>query len=147
MQSDKIILEPLTAADAAFMFSLYTNASVATEYTEAPFADGESAINFTNRLIDFCEAVFTIRTNASPGTPIGDCALHHLNAETKEMEIGGSLLPEHWGKGYMQEAFYLLAKIARDRFGAHVLIGNTEKTNHKAARLVEKMGFEKYQVE
>lgn len=38
-------------------------------------------------------------------TLIGDCALHEWNVSKREIEIGGTLLLEYWGKGIMKTAF------------------------------------------
>jgi [ribosomal protein S5]-alanine N-acetyltransferase len=143
----KIILKPLVRADADFLYSMYTNPAIAANYKEPPFSDGESADSFATRLISVCEAIFTIRLVDSPDIAIGDCALHHWNPDTKEIEIGGCLMPAYWGKGLMKEAFELLSVLARTKFDAHSLIGNTELTNLKAARLVEKMGFKRDRIE
>lgn len=97
--------------------------------------------------MSLCEFVFTIEPRAHPELAIGDRALHHWNRETDEIAIGGSLLPEYWGRGMMQAAFELLTEIARQKLGVRTLVGQTKSRNHKAIRLFQKMGFATHLIE
>lgn len=142
--SKKVILKPLEEDQAGFLFDLYANPQVAACFDENPFLPGETAQAFTQRIISACQYIFTIRPARQPELMIGDCALHHWDPHTKEIEIGGSLYPEYWGKGYMQAAFEILTTMVRQELGVVTLIGNTKAGNTNAIRLLEKMGFEKH---
>lgn len=109
------------------------------------FLPNETPVQFTERIISLCEYVFTIRPTENPDLIIGDCALHHWDKQKSEVIIGGSLLPEYWGKGYMRSAFEQLIQIAKQELGIKIILGHTKTRNIKAIRLVEKMGFETYQ--
>ena len=145
--NNKVILEHLTADNADFFYNIYSHPQLIVNFDESPFLPNETSIEFTNRIISHCEFIFTIRLIENPQLIVGDCALHHWNKETNEIEIGGSLLPEYWGQGLMQSAFELLTVIAKQDLGIKILLGPTKTRNHKAIRLVEKMGFKKYQVD
>ncbi len=138
---DKVVLQPLTMRDAEIFYQLYSNPLVAACFVESPFLPGETPSVFTERIVNACNFIFTIRPADKPGLIIGDCALHHWNDILKEASIGGSLLPDYWGMGYMQDAFCHLAVIAKQELGALTLVGQTRPRNTKAIRLVEKMGF------
>jgi len=139
LRFDKVILVTLTEIDAHEFFELYKDKKV--NGGEEPFLPGEQPIEFTRRIISLCQAIFSIRLAESPEVLIGDCALHHWNQAKKEIEIGGSLYPEYWGKGYMQSAFTLLEKIAKEAYKVDKIIGKTKPDNRKAIKLVEKLGF------
>jgi [ribosomal protein S5]-alanine N-acetyltransferase len=143
--NNKIILEQLTKNDADFFYEIYSHPQLTVNFDESPFLLNETPIEFTERIISLCEFIFTIRPIENPNLLIGDCALHHWNKDTNEIVIGGSLFPEYWGKGLMQSAFELLTEIAKQDLGVKTLLGPTK--NHKAIRLVEKMGFKKHQVD
>ncbi len=141
--NEKVILERLTVDNADFIYELYSRPELAEYFDESPFLQNETPTEFTARIISLCEYIFTIRPTDQPNLIIGDCALHHWNKQKKEIEIGGSLLPEYWGKGYMQSAFEILTKIATLELCAETLFGQTKTRNLNAIRLAEKMGFEK----
>lgn len=48
---------------------------------------------------------------------MGICSLHNYDKTNKTIEIGGTLLPEFWGKDIMKEAFLILIDKARIDFG------------------------------
>ena len=145
--NDKVILEQLTENDADFFYEIYSLPQLTVNFDESPFLPDETPIEFTKRIISLSEFIFTIRPITQPELIIGDCALHHWNKDTNEIVIGGSLFPAYWGKGFMQSAFELLAEFAKKELGVKALLGMTKTRNHKAIRLVEKMGFVKYQID
>lgn len=137
----KVILEQLTVNDAVFFYGIYSHPQLTVAFDGSPFLPNETPAEFTERISSLCEFIFTIRPADAPDLLIGDCALHHWDRENKEIAIGGSLLPEYWGMGYMQAAFELLIKIAKQELGVKTLLGETKTSNRQAIRLVEKMGF------
>lgn len=145
--NDKVILEQLTENDADFFYEIYSLPQLTVNFDESPFLPDETPIEFTKRIILLSEFIFTIRPITQLELIIGDCALHHWNKDTNEIVIGGSLFPAYWGKGFMQSAFELLAEFAKKESGVKALLGMTKTRNHKAIRLVEKMGFVKYQID
>lgn len=146
LSNKKVTLHHLTERDAAIFYKIYTHPALTVNFDESPVLPNETATEFTKRISSFCNYIFTIRPTDQPNLIIGDCALHHWDKENKEIEIGGSLFPEYWGKGYMQAAFELLTEFARQELGVKTLIGTTKTRNTQAIRLVEKMGYVKYQV-
>ncbi len=145
LSNHKVILNNLTVQDADFFYEIYTHPALTVNFDEIPFLPNETSTEFTERIISLCECIFTIRPTDRPNLIIGDCALHHWDKQKHEIVIGGSLFPEYWGKGYMQAAFELLTDIAKQELGVKALLGPTKTRNTKAIRLVEKMGFVKYQ--
>lgn len=147
LSNDRVILTPLTVKDADFFYKIYTHPALTVNFDESPFLPNETATAFTERIISHCVYIFTIRPTDHPNLMIGDCALHHWDQQNHKIEIGGSLFPEYWGKGYMQAAFELLTEIAKQELGVNTLLGSTKTSNSKAIRMVEKMGFVKHQVD
>lgn len=146
MTNHKVQLVTLTLENADFLYSIYTNTALTMNFDD-PFLKNETPLAFTKRIISTCECIFTIRPSEKPNLMIGDCALHHWNRHNKEIFIGGSLFPMYWGQGYMQAAFELLIKIAKQHFDVATISGQTKITNTKAIRLAEKMGFVRYGVD
>ncbi|GAA4178111.1 MULTISPECIES: GNAT family N-acetyltransferase [Sphingobacterium] len=146
MYNDKVILKELTINDADFFYNIYSHPELTVNFDESPFMENETAAEFTKRIISICEYIYTIRPLEYPELIIGDCALHHWDKENQEIVIGGSLLPQYWGKGLMQSAFDLLIVLAKYNLDVKTLLAPTKTRNHKAIRLVEKMGFLKYKM-
>ncbi|UYQ93816.1 GNAT family N-acetyltransferase [Chitinophaga horti] len=132
----QILLRPLTTADAAAFYLLYNTQE------EKPFEPGETPEQFTNRIMSYCEYIWTIALVDDPGKIIGDCALHHFETTTGEIQVGGALLPEYQGKGYMARAFTLVMDFAASTLGIRIFVGETTPGNFAAIKLVQKLGFE-----
>jgi ribosomal-protein-alanine N-acetyltransferase len=141
MSNNIVIIEPLTAQDASAYASLYNQRNESAGFEEDSFLPDETPEAFTRRIISLCEVIFTIRTVDNPTVIIGDCALHHLNKATKEIEIGGTLMKAYRGKGYMQAAFELLTRIAKDKWGIEALMAKTNSGNTRAIKFANKSGF------
>lgn len=116
-------------------------------YAEPPVPNRTALTDFMKMLRSPSVFCWTVRLRLNPDTLIGVAALHHHNPEHKSMEIGGTLLPGFWGQGIMQEAFLALMNIAKDHFQVNYIFGKTQSVNLSAIRLVEKLGFTKWQIE
>lgn len=138
----KIILKEISVKDAKSFYRLYFGDESAIQDRKT---DGEhmNPAQFTEHILSLCEELYSIRTVENEEIVIGDCALHHWNQEEKKIEIGGSLLPEYWGKGIMSAAFELLIALAKGKYQVNVLVAKTEITNLKALKFAEKLGFQK----
>lgn len=134
-----IILKPLTIDDADAFYSLYEHPDI--HHGREPFLPGESAAEFTRRIIEACIVIYTIRPENDPETIAGDCALHDPDDSNHAVEIGGSLLPAFRGRGYMQAAFRVLERIASEDYHFQRLVAKTEETNLAAIRLVQQLGY------
>ena len=141
LNDEKILLQQLTINDSLIFHSLYfpngrDKQNLAAEETKTP-------IEFTKHIISLCNNIFTIRLIDNPTKIIGECALHDLNKERKEIEIGGTLFPEYWGHGIMASAFQILIEFAKQEYAVNKIIAKTEITNDKALRFADKLGFKK----
>lgn len=135
---ENIILKQLIDADALAFHRLYNPGGAwghAITGTKTP-------LEFTRHIISLCNLIFSIRMADAPDYIIGDCALHDWDKTKGEIEIGGTLLPEFWGKGIMKGAFELLIARAQQQYLVNKIIAKTEKENHKAIKFALKMGFE-----
>lgn len=140
---DKVIgLEILSITDSAKVFELYTNRMVLQNYRHRPIVNRSQAKDFIRRITTNGCWSWKIISNDKNKTFLGICSLHHFDQSEKSIEIGGTLFPEFWGQGIMQNAFNELLNIAKHDFGAHKILGRTLPTNQQAIVLVKKLGFE-----
>ncbi|MBE7176347.1 MAG: GNAT family N-acetyltransferase [Mucilaginibacter polytrichastri] len=141
LQNDRVVLVPLSDADAGAFYAIYADPVISVRFGNDLFLPGETALAFTRRIAAQCARIYTIRETAHPETIIGDCALHHYDAEKQEAQIGGTLLPQYQGKKRMTAAFTLLFAVAKQELHVHTLIGATQNGNEAAIRLAESLGF------
>lgn len=141
LSNEKIILKPLTKKDSITFYNLYFPKAKQEEKQKVLKIDNKSPLEFTEYIISLCNCIFTIRTIEHPTKIIGDCALHDLNKEKSEIEIGGTLLPEYWGKGIMATAFQLLIEYAKQEYSIGKIVAKTEMTNINALKFAKKFGF------
>ena len=141
LSNHKVVLMPLTVKQAESFYQLYANKQVVKNHEEEVIYTDETSRTFTERIIAACNNIWTVRAAESPELIIGDCALHDYDPETRTIEIGGSLLPEYWGKGYMQSAFSLAIAFAQENYSVTTIVAKTTTTNNKAIRFAEKFGF------
>lgn len=134
-------LIPLNGDMAEFYHSLYTHSQVIEHYDEAAVRPGETALQFTQRIMRACNQIWTIRLAEAENEIIGDIALHDYNSLDKTIEFGGALLPIYWGKGIMQSAFSLIIAFVNENYNVKRIMAHTTASNEKAIRLVSKLGF------
>lgn len=135
LKKENILLQPLSEADAAAFYRLYAEG-------ERPVTGNKTPLEFTQYIISLCNEIYSIRMADDPDALIGDCALHDWNVSEREIEIGGTLLPEYWGKGIMKTAFDLLIARARQNYAVDKILAKTEIENKKAIKFALKMGFQ-----
>jgi diamine N-acetyltransferase len=81
-----------------------------------------------------------IITDAETGEVYGDLALHLLS-EGRTAEIGYTLAPEFWGKGYAVEAAAALVEYFFDTLGVTRVMGITHPDNRASAMVLERIGM------
>lgn len=64
-----------------------------------------------------------------------------LSKEHKKAEIGFWLLPEFWGKGFMQETFPVICDYGFNQLGLNRIEGFVEPENTACKKAIEKMNF------
>ena len=72
---------------------------------------------------------------------LGAGGFNDLNKQLRKAEIGFWLLPEFWGKGYMQEAFPIICDYGFNKLDLKKIEGFVESKNTRCKIAVEKLGF------
>jgi RimJ/RimL family protein N-acetyltransferase len=75
------------------------------------------------------------------GEMVGDCALHTLATDDRQSEIGFTLASQSQGHGYATESLTCLLDYVFRNLGKHRVIAVTDVDNHRAARVLERVGF------
>jgi len=142
LRKGNILLKQLSTEDALMFHRLYAGAE-----KDSDLRGSKTPLEFTQHIISLCNQIFSIRMGDDAENIIGDCALHDWNASRREIEIGGSLLPEYWGKGIMNTAFDLLIAWAQHQYAINTILAKTEIENKNAIKFALKMGFKQIKTE
>ena len=74
---------------------------------------------------------------------IGDLAFWRIDIRHSRAEIGYTLKPEYWGRGYMKEAMTRIIQFGYDELNIHSIEANINPKNENSRALLLKMGFKK----
>lgn len=77
----------------------------------------------------------------SAGSKLGALGLNNICQENKNAELGYWLLPQHWGKGIMQEALHGLLTYAFNELKIHRISAEVEIENLKSQQLLQAFNF------
>ncbi len=72
---------------------------------------------------------------------IGDCGIHFLRDEPRQVELGITLAPDHQGRGLAKEALSTVLGYVFDTLGKHLALALTDAENYAAAGLFRSLGF------
>lgn len=72
----------------------------------------------------------------------GGGGLNALDSKHRKAEIGFWLLPEYWGRGYMQEAMNAIIKYAFEELNLHRIEGYVDHDNANCKKGLAKMNFQ-----
>jgi RimJ/RimL family protein N-acetyltransferase len=79
------------------------------------------------------------------GELIGDLAIHRLDTESLEFEIGFTLARQFQGNGYAREALLALRDYLINEVGITKLEASTDRRNLSSIKLLETVGFHRVQ--
>lgn len=144
LETARLILRPVTTADADFMLELMNEPAFIRNVADRGLrtrGDAEAYI---------IEKVLPSYANFGFGSwrvdlkeislPIGTCGL--LKRESLEdVDVGFALLERHWGNGYAFEAACAVMEHGRNVLGIERIVGITAPGNRASIELLEKLGL------
>jgi len=80
-------------------------------------------------------------TTLADGETVGDCGIHFLAGDERQVELGITLSPEYQGRGLAAEAVASVLRYVFDSLGKHRVRAVTDAENHAAASLFRRLGF------
>ena len=147
LETDRLILRPITPADATSVF-LYCSNPAVTRFTlfethqtiddSRWFCEEYTRSRYTSREPD----PFGIILKADPlRSVVGAIGVHWASQPNLTMEFGYSLAEPYWGRGLVVEAAravlpYVFEEYAVERLQARVFVGNDA-----SERVLQKLGF------
>lgn len=79
--------------------------------------------------------------NTNTNQFLGAGGFNNLSKKLKKAEIGFWLMPEFWGKGYMQQAMPIICEYGFKELGLERIEGFVESENLNCKRALEKLHF------
>ena len=80
-------------------------------------------------------------TTLEAGTIVGDCGIHFLADDERQVELGVTLSPAYHGRGLAAEAVASVLRYVFDSLGKHRARAVTDAENLAAASLFRRLGF------
>ncbi|KAJ5167562.1 uncharacterized protein N7482_006343 [Penicillium canariense] len=159
-ESERLLLRPICDSDAAALLAIPSRPELAkTNHPKEPFKSIEetrqwmSSKTFAEGPLDIigCSFTFAILDKSIPKSQEQLVGYVSVNTLDPCPEIGYSLLPESWGKGFATEALRMMLKMWWDlpRRSVDDCNGNEEKVyaicekaNEASCKVLRKCGFE-----
>ncbi|WP_176470275.1 GNAT family N-acetyltransferase [Terribacillus saccharophilus] len=146
LETERIVLDEVKMQDAPYVFAALSDRNVTKFYGMEPLQSIEEAERVISSFRCGLQEGRVIRWGMyckEAGRFLGTIGLHQVNRSNRRAEIGYELHPDHWKKGFANEAMgavlgYCFKELDLLRIGAMVY-----PENKASAALLEKQGFMK----
>ena len=145
LKTEHLILRVLKPEDAPELLALRSDDQVNAYIDRPPTTTLEEAGNFINRILGGVKnnsCFYWAITLSGSAKVIGTICLWNFKAARKLAEVGYELLPEHQGKGLMQEALTEVVGYGFRNLGLEVLLAVTHRQNAASVRLLQRLDFQ-----
>lgn len=145
LDTERLTLRWLTAADAPFMLGLLNEPSFIENIGDRGVRTVEGASEYITR-----GAVASYEQNGyglylverkDGGVPVGICGLVK-RPFLDDADVGFAFLPQYWSQGYAHESAAAVMRLARDRLGLGRVVAIVSPGNEPSMRLLRKIGLE-----
>jgi RimJ/RimL family protein N-acetyltransferase len=145
LRSPRLTLRPVSHADIAAICAYRSLPEVARYQSWESYGPDDAA-----KLIDAQAGLqpgvpgtwFQLAIVASAtGAVVGDCGLHCLRGEPRQMEVGITVAPAHQRQGYATEALTRAVEFIFGDLGKHRVTAVTDAQNASAAQLFRRLRF------
>lgn len=147
LTSARYNLRPLSIEDDKEIFILRSDERV-LKYLGKPKAksinEAREFIDKINNGIKNNEWIMWVIESKESSLFIGTICLWNLSDDRTKADIGFEILPDHFGKGIMQEVIPIILKFGFNDMQLDVIEGEVDPANIKSIKLMEKFGFEFY---
>lgn len=144
LETERLILRPLTTADAPFILTLLNEPSFLRYIGDKKVRTLEDAVQYilngpvaSYKQHGFGLGMVELRDSH---TPIGMCGLLKRDA-LPDPDIGFAFMPDFWSKGFAFEAAAAVIQDARERLKLDRIVAITTPDNESSMRLLQKLGL------
>ena len=146
LESDRLLLRKLDLNDASEVQLIRSDEKVMIYMDSERHLTIQHSENFISnnlRMYEEKTGIFWAIIEKSSDKFIGDFALFKIDHKNARAEIGYTLKPEFWGKGYMKEAMLSVFNFGFNDLNLHSLEANINPGNNNSRKILKKMGFQK----
>lgn len=146
LQTERLVLRKQELKDAPHLQQLRSNEQVMAYMDSDRHTDVPTSEAFIARNLESYEqksGFFWVITAAETGRYLGDIILRKINRSNARAEIGYTLLPDFWGRGYMKEAMRAVIVFGFENLKLHSFEANINPANTTSRGLLLKIGFVK----
>jgi ribosomal-protein-alanine N-acetyltransferase len=144
LHTARLLLRPVTGADADALFALHSSAYVLRYWDAPPWRERDRAERFIaacREMADEGTGARPVIERASDGAFLGWCGLSRWNPVYRSASLGYCLDAAAWGNGYATEAARALLGWAFDTLDLNRVQAETDTRNAASAGVLEKLGF------
>ncbi|NLU39819.1 MAG: GNAT family N-acetyltransferase [Bacteroidales bacterium] len=146
LETERLLLRQFSLDDTAAFFGIRSNEQVMQYMDSFPFENHNQARQMIEQMnSDYSQQIginWAIQLLHNQKL-IGYIGLWKINYENVRAEIGYSLHPFYWGKGYMKEALHEVLCFGFNQMNAHGIEASVNPNNRASIALLKKIGFSK----
>ncbi|MCW3481855.1 GNAT family N-acetyltransferase [Neisseriaceae bacterium JH1-16] len=144
IETDRLFLRELTAADAGFILELLNEPSFIQNIADKNVRSLDDAVRYieTGPGASYCQhgyGLYLVGLRESD-TPIGICGLVKRDY-LEHADVGYAFLERFWAQGYAYESAAAVRDWAHGTLDLNQLLGITSPDNAASIRLLEKLGL------
>jgi [ribosomal protein S5]-alanine N-acetyltransferase len=144
LETDRLILRPLTEVDAEFMLELLNDPSFIHNIGDRKVRTLAGAKVYITKgpIASYAKHGFGLRLVVlkETGESIGICGLIRREV-LEDVDIGYAFLPGFWSRGYAVESALAVKQYAHDVIGLKRIVAITDPENLGSIRVLEKIGM------
>ena len=144
LETERLLLRPLTAEDSPELFGLYSDEAVTRFIDIDPMQDVDQArrqVETFNALFEggrgFRWGVFELEEQRL----IGTCGFHDWDHQRARAELSYDLAKRHWGQGYMREALQAAITFGFASMNLNRIEALVDPTDTRSKNLLFGLGF------
>lgn len=141
LQSERLILRPLTLNDAPCLFNQFASDPQVTHYLSwKPHQNVEETTQIIQQWLDQKTNIFAIE-NKNTHEIMGTINVANIDQRTLSCEIGYALGSRFWNHGYMTEALNCLLHYLFDEVGFNRVRADCDARNKASSAVMKKCGM------
>jgi RimJ/RimL family protein N-acetyltransferase len=146
LETERLFFRQFTLNDAEDFFALNTNEKVIMYFDRPKMKNIEEAIKTIHKISTTFEnnesITWALELKATKKL-IGHITYWRIIKEHYRAEMGYSLFPEYWGKGFMSEAIRQVIAFGFSKLKFHSIEANVDPRNLSSMKLLERAGFKR----
>jgi [ribosomal protein S5]-alanine N-acetyltransferase len=148
LDTPRLHLRPLTAADAEALFRLHADPQVMRYWSTPPWtslAQAEAMIATDREALPagLHLRLAMTRVDSTDRALVGTCSLFNFQTTSRRAEVGYALASPCWGAGLMNEALRAVVAHAFGELQLNRLEADIDPRNTASAKSLERLGFVK----